>query len=236
MRNATEEATINAHVLLGRLRAYCFPYGEEKARLIRSVRTSETGQMRMSPEARWIPFTAEQTIDATRSCFHWEARLDPGRIATVTVIDAYQQSRGRLEVKVGGLIPVKKIEGLEADRGELQRYLASIVFCPAILLNNLSLEYEAVGARALRIRDRNDQTGAIVDLEISEQGQPLNCRAERPRLVGKQAVPTPWFATAAEFCEMEGLRVPSQLEVGWQLVEGPFVYYRSQVRSLEIFR
>ena len=83
-------AGVETQALLARLRTFCFPYGEEKADLIRAVRMSETGQIRMSPDARWIPFTAEQT--ATRSSFHWEARLDPGRITAVTVIDAYEES------------------------------------------------------------------------------------------------------------------------------------------------
>jgi hypothetical protein len=44
----------------------------------------------MSPEARWIPYTAEQVTDSTRSSFRWEARLDPGKITSPTVTDAYE--------------------------------------------------------------------------------------------------------------------------------------------------
>jgi hypothetical protein len=32
----------------------------------------------MSPEARWIPFTAEEFTDTTGSNFRWDACLDPG--------------------------------------------------------------------------------------------------------------------------------------------------------------
>lgn len=192
--------------------------------------------MRMSPEARWIPFTAEQTIEARRSSFRWQAHLSSGRLTPVTVTDAYEDGHGRLTVKAAGLVPLKKITGADVDQGELQRYLASIVFCPPALLKHASLEWNAVGPLTLRLRDRNDPTGATVDLEITADGRPLTCRAVRPRLVGKQSVLTPWWGTYLEFREWEGLRVASRLEVSWQLPEGPFTYFRSELTSLTVTR
>lgn len=230
--NAVGRAAIETQTLLARLCAFCFPCGEEPARLIRGVKTTEAGQMRMSPGARWIPFAAEQVVDSTRSCFRWEARLDPGKVTSVTVTDAYEEGHGRLTVKVGGVIPVRRMTGPDLDKGELQRYLASIVFCPPILLNHPTLEYDAVGPLTLRIRDRRDPTRASIDLDISDDGRPLICRADRPRMVGKQALMTPWSATGGEFQVWEGLRLPNRLEVTWHLPEGDFSYYRGEITSL----
>lgn len=190
----------------------------------------------MSPEARWIPFTADEFIDATRSSFRWEARLDPGKIGSPTVIDAYEDGHGRLQIKLGGIVTIKKITGPDADKGEMQRYLASVVFCPPMLLNHPTLEWNAVGPVTLRLRDRQDPTGATVDLDLSEEGRPLVCRADRPRLVGKQAVLTPWLATGSEFREYEGLRVVTHLEVAWHLPEGPFSYFRAELTSFAAVR
>ena len=222
--------------LLARLRRYCCPGGEQAARSISSVRIAERGEMRMSPEARWIPFTAEEMIEARRSGFRWQARLSSSRLTPVTVTDAYENGHGYLAVKAAGLIPLKKITGADADRGELQRYLASTVFCPPALLNHPSLEWHAMGALVLRVRDRNDSTGATVDLEITPEGRPVACRAERPRLVGKQSILTPWSGSYLEFREWEGLRVASRLEVSWQLLQGAFTYFRSELTSLTVLR
>jgi len=233
MPNAIETSDTTMDALLTRLRAFCFPHGEEPARAIRSVRTAETGQIRMSPEARWIPFQAEQILDATRSSFRWEARLDPGRITSVTVTDGYEEAQGALNIKLGGVIPVTKIASREVDQSELQRYLASIVLCPAILLNHLSLECKAAAPLTLQLLDREDKTGAAVELDISPEGCPLACRANRPRLIGKRSVMTPWFATSWAFREREGMRVPSQLKVSWQLPQGAFPYYVSEITSYQ---
>ncbi|MGA8866443.1 MAG: DUF6544 family protein [Candidatus Sulfotelmatobacter sp.] len=231
-----QAATVPAQALLARLRAFCFPGGEDAARGVLSVCTTQIGEMRMSPGARWIPFISEETIDATRSSFRWEARLDPGKLGRPTVIDAYEEGHGRLVVKLGGVLPVKKITGPQADRGELQRYLASLVFCPPMLVNHPSLDWAAVGPHTLRLRERDDPTGATVDLEINEQGRPLVCRADRPRISRKEAVLTPWSGTCTEFREWEGLRIPSRLEVAWHLPEEAFTYFRAEITSFAALR
>jgi len=197
---------------------------------------TEEGEMRMSPEARWIPFTAEQFVDATRSSFHWDARLDPGKIVSPMVTDAYEEGHGRLVVKLGGILPVQIIEGPDADKGELQRYLSSIALCPPILLNHPSLDWVVAGPLTLRVRDREDPVGATVEISVGEDGRPLGFRADRPRMVGKKAVLTPWSATCNEFREWEGLRVPTRLEVSWHFPEASFVYYCGEIMSVVAVR
>ena len=220
--------------LLAHLRAFCFPGGEDFARTVSAIRITERGEMRASQDARWIPFTAEQVIDARRSSSRWDARYRGGQMGLIAVTDAYEEGRGRLVVKLGGVIPVQSMRGPEVDKGELQRYFASILICPPILLNHATLDWTAAGPLALRVRDRADPTGATLDIDLSMDGQPLGCRADRPRAVGKKTILTPWSGSCSEFKEWEGLRVAAQLEASWHLPEGPFSYYRSEVVSFKV--
>ena len=230
------ESSHESDALLARLRAFCFPGGEDCGRSISAVRTKEEGEIRASPGARWIPFRAGQVIEARRSSFRWEAHYQGGRTGWITVTDAYEEGLGRLVVKLGGVIPVELVRGPEVDKGELQRYLASFALCPSMLLSHASLDWIAIGPRSLRVRDRTDPTGATLDVDIDEEGCPIAFRAARPRMVGKQSVLTPWSASGPEFKEWEGLRIASRLEVSWGLPEGPFTYYRSRVVSFHAMR
>jgi hypothetical protein len=189
--------------------------------------------MRAAPGGRWILFTAEQVIETRRSSFCWQARYRGGSLGLIAVTDAYEEGHGRLVAKLGGVIPVQKVVGPDADKGEIQRYLASIILCPPIMLNHGSLDWRLAGPVILQVRDGADPTGATVDFEIGDDGQPLVCRAERPRMAGKRAVMTEWSAIGSNFQVWEGLRVPRRVEVAWNLPDGPFTYYRGEVVSFE---
>ena len=220
--------------LLVRLRKFCFPGGEEPARLVRAIRTRQQGEIRSSPKSRWVRFSAEETIETHRSSFCWEAWYQGGGMGWVKVIDAYENGHGQLAIKLGGVIPVRKAQGPEFDKGELQRYLASVTLCPPILLNHPTLAWTALDSRTLRVRDLGDPTGAEVSFEVKEDGRPLACRAVRPRAVGKDTVATRWLGTCLEFREYEGLRAASRIEVAWEPPEGLFAYLRAEITSYEI--
>jgi len=233
--SVAEVVSTETESLLTLLRSFYFPEGEDSARLIREIATAETGSLQVSLGARATPFTAAQRTDCTRSSFVWEAHLNPGKVNSATVVDAYEDGHGRIAVKAIGVIPVKKFTGREVDVGELQRYLASIVLCPVALLNHTSLELQAAGPFTLRLCDRKDSTGAFVDLDLSKDGVPIGCRAQRPRLAGKQCVLTPWSTCGSEFRVFEGLRFPTRLEARWDFPD-PFIYYRSQITSFHCVR
>jgi len=185
----------------------------------------------MSPGAKWMPFTAQETIEATQSGFCWDARFGGGRWGSYVVTDAYSGGHGRLTVKLGGKVPVKKLAGVDIDIGEIQRYLSEIMMCPSILVNHPSLEFMAVGDGALRVWDGSGPAGATVDIEMGTDGCPAACRADRPRAVGKQSILTPWSGACLEYQEWEGLRLARRFEVSWIFPEGIFTYLRGEVTS-----
>jgi hypothetical protein len=217
--------------LVARLRSFCFPGGEERARRITRVRTTQVGDIRSSPAARWVSFTADEHVDTTRSAFRWDARMAGGIMGSVTITDAYEDGRGRLVVSKGPL-PLKRMTGPDLDKGELQRYLALVAYCPAMLLNHPSLDLIEIGPLTLRARDRNDPTGASVDFDIGDDGRPLGFRAVRPMAAGKRFVLTPWSGTCHDFRELDGFRVPTRLEASWDPPDGSFTYVRIELTSL----
>jgi len=219
--------------LLSGLKSFALPGGEEAGRRVLRVRLTEQGEMRSAPGARWIPFTAEEVIDVRRSGFVWEARLRAAKFVPMLVTDAYENGHGRLVVKVAGALPLVNAHGPEFDRGELQRYLSGVIWCPPILVGHPTLEWQAVGAQTLRVRDTEDPAGATVDIDLGDGGCPLGCRADRPRMVGKRTIQTPWTGRAMDFREIDGLRVPKHIEAAWLLTEGEFIYFRADVTAIK---
>jgi hypothetical protein len=62
----------------------------------------------------------------------------------------------------------------------------------------------------------------------------VGLRAERWLGGGEAALRTPWFVTCWEWRRFDGVEVPVRGEVGWDLAEGTFVYYRWEITGLEI--
>lgn len=229
--------SVAAESLLTQVRSFCFPNGDEPFHGVRAVRTKQRGAMRMSPEAPWINFTAEEEIDCRHSGFHWEAHYSDPKMGSVSIIDSYSHCRGRVIISsMGGLIPVKKIAGPMVDQGELQRYLASVFVCPPILLNNDTLDWSSAGPLSLRVRDRFTTAGASVVLDFAEDGRPLLCRADRPRMVGANPIVTGWVGACKEYREWDGLRAAAHLEASWALPQCLFTYYTSEITSFELLR
>jgi hypothetical protein len=224
----------NNCALLAKLRAFLMPGGEDAARSVCCIRLKEQGEMRLAPQARWTPFTAEERIDARQCGFVWEAQFRTSKIIPTTVIDAYEQGHGHLNVKLGGALPVINFRGPECDKAELQRYLSGVSICPPMLIGNPALIWNAVNERTLRVSDANDGTGAIVEYEITPDGQPIAARADRPRTVGKKMITTPWSATGLEFREQDGMRFASHLEAAWLLPEESSTYFRAEVISIAV--
>ena len=215
--------------LLARLRGFLLPEGDTAARSLKTVRIFERGEMRASAEARWMSFTSEQTIQTDCSSFRWEAKT-----SGIVITDAYENGHGLAMSRLAGLLTLKKaVRGPELDRGEVQRYLASLMLCPAALANHASLEWTAVGESALRVRDLADPTGASIDFDIGEHGEPGSCHTIRPRLAGKNAVDTEWLGKGDDFRLWNGMRVAHRLEVWWNIPGAPFCYYRSDVTRCE---
>ena len=218
-----------------RLVTYLLPGGVPAAQGVRGIWTKQRGEIRSAPGARWMPFEAEEFIDATRSHFRWDARMGSHLLTSVHATDAYEDGRGCLVVKKGP-IRIMHVEGPDSDKAELQRYLAYVACCPAMLLNNRALTLADDGPDTIRIQDAHADHDTWIDVHIAADGTPLVMRATRPMLVGTKAVPTAWFATGSHPAVHEGLRLWHSKEASWHPPAGAFTYVRVELTSVGIVR
>ncbi len=222
MQDTTPTSALT-QTLLRKLKSFCFPHGEDAGRTVRGLKSSQRGQIRPSPTAHWSPFVAEEWVCATHSEFMWEADLGSGIITSVHITDGYRDGHGKAVLRKGP-IPLKSLSGVGFDKGELQRYLAYVSYCPAILLHHQTLEWTDVGPQTLRVRDTLDESGATLDIELADSGEPVVMRTLRPMAVGKDSVDTAWSARSSDYREIDGLRIPMKMEAAWHPDSGAFTY------------
>jgi hypothetical protein len=224
-----------AEQLLACWRARAFPGGEEAARRITAVEWTERGELRASPRARWVPFTARHRCEAARTSFRWDAVLGTGALTRTSVTDACDDRHGWSVAKAAGILPVARIEGPDMDRAQVMRWLADLGRCPSALLLHPTLEAASAGERWLRLGD-GAFPAATVDVEIGPEGDAVAMRAVRPGLQGRKFVERPWSGRMEGSTEFEGLRLPTRLEATWQYPEGAFVAYRAEATPIRAVR
>lgn len=187
----------------------------------------QQGEMRLDPDRPWMPFTAEQRVRADRTAFVWHARFRMAPLVTGVVEDAYEDGEGRLDARIWGIIPVAHARGLEVDRGEAQRYLAELPWCPLAIANNAEIVAESLSSNTVRVHVHDADT--YVDLTVDDEGDIIGARTlTRSRGDTVQ----PWAGRFSDYREFGGVRMPARGQVWWEAPEGDFLYWRGTITDV----
>src|SRR5436190_90505 len=181
----------------------------------RGVRLQMKGRIRAGT---WLPFRAWQESDG-RS-FVWRARVGPGRLTLLTVVDRFAVGVGATEGRLFGRRRVFRAEGIDTSRSAAGRAGLEAVFAPMSLLPDRGVSWRAEEETVivatvdvpperpelpLRI-DRGGALRSVSALRWGNAGQrafgyiPCGCEVRAERRFGDVVVPSSvavgwWFAT-----------------------------------------
>lgn len=189
----------------------------------------QQGEIRLGPTKPWMPFRAVQTMSATKVAFRWRARFKVAGFIPGIVEDCFQDGRGALDAWVLWFFRVAHARGPKTDRGEIQRYLAELVWCPMALTRNDSLQFQEVSTNTVRVSAFDDDTH--VDLMFNDDGDIVGV-ATLTRF--RDELIQPWQGRFDEYRVFGDVRLPSFGEVWWETSEGPFVYWRGRITEFAL--
>jgi hypothetical protein len=197
----------------------------------RFVWLRQTGEMRAAPNAPWRPFTAEQVICVHQPGFAWLARMHVAPLLSADILDCYVDGKGLLEARLFGSLPLARLAGSEASRGELMRYLAELIWAPHAMRHNLRLTWREIDAATVEVSAASANGPARARL-IFENGDIARIEADdRPRAAGRRIVPTRWQGYCSDYREIDDCRIPTRAAVSWLLDDGPFECWRGSVTA-----
>ena len=125
--------TNEARLLIEQIKAYSFPGGESAARRIRSIEQRSEGKsallpmrdgVRLPPKKRWIARAAR--LSGCADGKRYLVRSGYRRVREWTRQAPPQERSSDAE----------GTHGPDLDKGELQRYLAYLSYCPSMIVNN----------------------------------------------------------------------------------------------------
>ncbi len=195
----------------------------------------QVGEIRFGPAKPWMRFEAEETFDSNGVNFLWKARVRMAPVVTAKVTDGFEDGRGFLAARWLGVVTLARSLGPDADKGEAMRGLAEQPWRPFPFAEVPSVTWQATPAGALGAAFDDGRTQVSLEFELNEEERTVSARApHRPRIVGKESIPTPWSGTFSEYKMFGRMFVPTQAEVAWHLPEGPFTYWRCRVNDFGI--
>jgi hypothetical protein len=148
----------------------------------------------------------------------------------VTVIDSFAAGKGRLEARVAGTFQVAGGSGADFDKGELQRYLSELPVHPDAILNNGALRWRQIDPQTVEVTGQSSAGPASVSFSFDDAGDIVGMiAAERPMSVDGGTIPTVWQGSYSDYRKIGGYRIPMHGEVGWQLADGLFTYWRGDI-------
>lgn len=203
--------------------------------LIASVKLAQEGTFNMSETApKWLPFTSKQVVVTRRPGFDWDARIRMAPGVNIFVHDAYVEGEGILHATLFGLVPVAHMRGTpEMARGELMRFLAEAAWYPTALLPSQGVRWQAVDSASAQATLSDGGVSVTLLFRFNAAGLIDSVRAEsRGRAVNDTVVLTPWECRVWHYEVRDGMRIPLEGEVTWQLPEGPLPYWRGRITEL----
>jgi uncharacterized membrane protein YphA (DoxX/SURF4 family) len=193
---------------------------------VRNFRARMHGRIRSGPEARWMPFTAEQ-----HNVLAPPARLFYMRASMFAVpaqgYHRYVGSAATMRVKAAGLVTLVDASGPEMNQGETVTMLNDMcVMAPATLIDP-SIAWEAVDDRTARARFTNAGVTVGAELSFNDRGELVNFRSgDRYRTSpdGRRMARAPWSTPLGAYRPFAGVRLASAGEGRWHEPGCEFTY------------
>jgi hypothetical protein len=204
--------------------------------LVKQVRLVQKGEFRLGDaSAPWKPLGATQHFTVDPPGFVWDAKIEMFPFLSARVVDMYRNGKGSLHAKILWTIPVADAgPGDEMNAGELMRYLAEAVWFPTAFLPGQGVEWSPVDDRTARATLTDGGTTVSLAFHFDDNDTVDRVFAEnRYRTVDDRLEPTPWTGFFRNYQPRNGLLIPLDGEVQWNLPEGDLSYWRAHVEQIE---
>ncbi len=202
-------------------------------KLAARARLHQKGQIRTSPESDWVPVEANQYVRLDRPGFLWAADMKFAPLVHVAGRDKYEEGQGHMLIKALWLVPIADAKGPAIDQGSMLRFLAEICWCPSAAVADY-IRWEPVDSLSARAVMSYGDVEASGVFTFTPDGDPVSFDALRYYDRKQGATLEKWHIDMdpGSYRAFEGIRIPTQSAVTWQLEQGDFTWYRLEITEM----
>ena len=200
---------------------------------IQRVRLKQTGEMRTTPDGKWMQVTAEQFFTVNEPGFLWVANVTAAPFLHLAGRDKYQHGKGHMLIKLLSLIPVADAKGSETDQGTLLRFLSEIIWFPTAVVSDY-ISWEEIDTHSAKATMHYGEISASGIFRFNDSGDVIGFEAERYYDRKEGATLENWLIDIDEerFESFDGIRIPVKASVTWKLDAGDFTWYKLEISEV----
>ncbi len=190
----------------------------------------QKAKMKLKPDqADWYPAEVVQYVTTDRPGFLWKVNMRMFSVINVTGRDQFHDGQGSMTIKIGSLIPVvNEANDRKTNQSTLQRYLMELVWYPSAVLSPYITWEEIDENTAKATMDYNDVSGSAT-FYFDDSGNFLKVSAFRYNGSDENAIKAECIGEAKEFGFVEGIKIPTKVDITWVLEDGLFTWYETEV-------
>lgn len=199
--------------------------------MVQKAKIKQKGQLRISPDAPWKPFSAEQYVNYAKPAFIWQAKIKMFPLILTYGIDKYLEGQGTMIIKLMSVLNISNASGSEINQGSLLRYLAEIIWQPSAALRDY-IQWEEIdegSARAV-MTHRGVTAGGVFSFD--QEGLPVSFTAARYREKAGKYTLDEWQVQVSDYKEFQNISLPARGQVSWMLPEGEFQWMQIEITEL----
>ena len=202
---------------------------------VHNFRVRMRGRIRNGPDARWMPFAAEQynVVDEPAHLFYLTGRMG---IVPVQGYHRYVGPAARMIVKAAGVVPVVDVSGPEIVESEtVTMFNDMCVMAPATLISS-AIAWEAVDARTARAAFSNAGRTIRAELTFNDAGELIDFRSDdryQASSDGRTMKKVRWSTPLYAYRSFGRTRLAAGGEARWHEAEGHYAYVEITLESVE---
>ncbi len=201
--------------------------------VVKTAHLFQKGEMRTTPDGKWMPVGSRQFITVDKPGFFWTADVLAAPMISMTARDKYENGKGFMTIRLLSLFPVADAKGPETDQGAMVRYLAEICWLPSAALSEY-IAWEQVDSASAKATMRYGGIEASAVFTFTPDGDIKSIEAMR--YYDRKSGPTleKWHISIDPngYREFEGLRIPAISNVAWLLKAGDFTWYKLEITGI----
>jgi len=201
---------------------------------IKFTRLKQVGEFRMKENQPWMPVHAEQYFTTEDPAFIWRVKLAMAPFIWIEGRDIYHQGRGNMLIKLLSTITVADAKGSEMDISSLIRFLSEAPWFPTALLPGDYIAWEEIDSDSARVVIRDKGYTASGIFTFNEKGEILRfVTNDRYMEAGGKYFKEKWTAHYREYREFEGMNIPTEGEVEWNLSGRDLQYAKLTITDIQ---